>query len=365
MAAVILESLSKAYGEILAVDDVDLAIADGETLALVGPSGCGKTTTLRMIAGLERPTSGTIRIGDRVVNQLRPRDRNVSMVFQDYALYPHLNVYQNLAFGLKMRGWSRADIEQRVRRVAGQLTITELLTRRIDELSGGQQQRIALGRALVRAGDVFLLDEPLSNLDTQLRVAMRAELGQLRAEFPTTSIYVTHDQMDALMLGDRIAVMHQGRLQQIGTPTEVYQRPANRFVARFIGYPPMNIFPGTLRTENGSGVVQCQGFAMPIANRGGRARIAAGRVLLGVRPEDVHYRSDTTCKNWPHLTARVSAVRVLGGEAVADLTNDDIQLQIRVEQGAQLAADQQITAYLDPAKCHLFDAETGQRLWEG
>ena len=240
MAAVILENVTKRFGTTVAVDNVSLAIADRELLVLLGPSGCGKSTTLRMIAGLEEISEGTISIAGQQVNELAPRDRDIAMVFQNYALYPHMTVQQNIAFPLRMRRVAGSEIQQRVREAAEILGIAELLDRTPSQLSGGQQQRVALGRAMVRDPAVFLLDEPLSNLDMQLRSTMRQEILDLHKRLQVTMIHVTHDQVEAMTLGDRIAIMHEGRLQQLGTPGEVYDQPANRFVAGFLGNPPMN-----------------------------------------------------------------------------------------------------------------------------
>ncbi len=252
MAEVILEKVGKVFpGDIEAVKDFSLDILDGEFVVLVGPSGCGKSTTLRMIAGLEEITEGTIRIEDRIINDVPPKDRDIAMVFQNYALYPHMTVYKNMAFALKLRKFPRKQIDERVRETAGILGIEELLNRRPKALSGGQRQRVALGRAIVRNPKAFLFDEPLSNLDAKLRVEMRAELKRLHHQLGTTTIYVTHDQEEAMTLGDRIVVMKDGVIQQVGVPLEVYNRPVNRFVAGFVGTPPMNFLDGRLLSEGG------------------------------------------------------------------------------------------------------------------
>ncbi|MEO7118857.1 MAG: sn-glycerol-3-phosphate ABC transporter ATP-binding protein UgpC, partial [Candidatus Limnocylindrales bacterium] len=243
MASVTFDRIWKRYGDVVAVQDLNLEIADGEFLVLVGPSGCGKTTSLRMIAGLESVTEGEVRIGDRVVNDLQPRDRDVAMVFQSYALYPHMTVRDNLAFGLKLRHVAKAEIDRRVAEAARMTELTNLLARKPKELSGGQRQRVALGRAIVREPAVFLMDEPLSNLDAKLRVQTRAEIALLHQRLKTTVVYVTHDQVEAMTMGDRIAVMNKGVIQQLGTPQQLYENPRNVFVAGFVGSPPMNLLP--------------------------------------------------------------------------------------------------------------------------
>src|SRR5687768_11476517 len=269
MARVDLEQVTKVFpGGVKAVDSVDLAVADREFVVLVGPSGCGKSTTLRMIAGLEDVTSGTVRIGDRVVNDVPPKDRDIAMVFQNYALYPHMTVYKNMAFALKLRKVPKPQIQQRVIEAAKMLEIEHLLERRPRELSGGQRQRVAVGRAIVREPAAFLFDEPLSNLDAKLRVTTRAELKRLHRRLRTTTIYVTHDQEEAMTLGDRIVVMKDGAIQQADTPLRTYNHPANRFVAGFIGMPPMNFFDGTIRSENGELVFE-EGKLEGAASNGG------------------------------------------------------------------------------------------------
>src|SRR5258705_683708 len=276
MAAITLSKLNKHYGTLFhAVKDVDLEIADKEFVALVGPSGCGKSTTLRMIAGLEDITSGDIRIGSRVVNHLPPRDRDVAMVFQNYALYQHMSVYDNLAFGLRNKKAAEADIKAAIDRAAGMLGLHELLQRKPKQLSGGQQQRVALGRCIVRNPQVFLFDEPLSNLDAKLRAQMRIEIKRLHAEIPTTSVFVTHDQVEAMTLGDRVVIMRDGRIQQIGTPLQVYGKPANKFVAGFIGAPAMNFIDVTVHRENGATSGEAAGLRLTL--RGGHGPPALAR----------------------------------------------------------------------------------------
>src|ERR1700726_3844122 len=293
MAQVLIRSLRKMYDEVHAVKDVNLEIRDKEFLVLVGPSGCGKTTTLRMVAGLESITSGEVVIGNRVVNELPPMDRDIAMVFQNYALYPHMSVYDNMAFGLKMRKFARPDIARRVQEAAEILGIQELLRRKPRQLSGGQRQRVALGRAIVRHPQVFLFDEPLSNLDAKLRVQMRVELKKLHDRLGTTAIYVTHDQVEAMTLGDRVVVMKDGLVQQVGEPMELYNEPANRFVAGFLGSPAMNF--ATVKVNQDNGAIWAANAGMQIkappeyADRLGR--YVGQEVTLGIRPEDLHVAS--------------------------------------------------------------------------
>src|SRR5579859_3543462 len=285
MAEVVLEDVVKAFGEVVAVDHVSFTISDGEFIALVGPSGCGKTTTLNMVAGLIELTSGTITIGGRVVNDLDPKDRDIAMVFQNYALYPSKTVGENLAFPLQMRKVPRPEIEARVKRAADTLSIAHLLQRKPRQLSGGQQQRVALGRALVRDPKAFLMDEPLSNLDAMLRVQMRSELKRLHHEFSTTVIYVTHDQMEAMTMADRIAVMSGGTVQQIGSPDEIYDRPANSFVAGFIGSPAMNFLTGRVGTDGATTAIHGEGWTLPLspANAARAHKSSQRDVIVGAR----------------------------------------------------------------------------------
>src|SRR6476469_335214 len=294
MARVAMRSLNKKYDEVHAVIDVNLEIRDQEFVVLVGPSGCGKTTTLRMVAGLETITSGNISIDEKVVNELAPMDRDIAMVFQNYALYPHMSVYDNMAFGLKMRKFDKPEIAKRVQEAAEILGIHELLKRKPRQLSGGQRQRVALGRAIVRHPRVFLFDEPLSNLDATLRVQMRVELKKLHERLGTTAIYVTHDQVEAMTLGDRVVVMRDGRVQQVGDPMELYSSPANRFVAGFLGSPAMNFASVRVNQDNGAIWAANAGMQIkvpqPMVPRLGN--YAGKEVTFGVRPEDMHIASD-------------------------------------------------------------------------
>ena len=356
MAEVVFHRVTKVFdGSVVAVDALDHTIADGEFMVLVGPSGCGKTTALRMVAGLEKPTSGTIEVGGRVVNDLSPKARDIAMVFQNYALYPHMTVEQNIAFGLKMHGFPRREIGGRVREVSEMLDLHELLRRRPAQLSGGQRQRVAMGRALARHPKVFLLDEPLSNLDAKLRAQLRAEVKQLHQKVRTTSIYVTHDQVEAMTLGERIAVMDHGRLQQVGTPREVYARPANLFVAGFIGSPPMNL----LRAQVADGELRVAGM------RVGSADLAAGCTapVLGLRPEALRIRRDAATA--PVLPSVVDVVEPLGHEAVVHgrlADESETVVIIRLPASEEPRPGDVLELTFAPEDVHVFDRESGASL---
>ena len=332
MAPITFEHLTKRFDQTAAVDDLSLEVADGEFLVLVGPSGCGKTTALRMLAGLEEVTSGRILIGDQVVNHLAPGARDVAMVFQSYALYPHRTVYDNLGFGLRNRKMPKAEIDGRVRRAAEILDLGGLLKRKPKQLSGGQRQRVALGRAIVREPSAFLMDEPLSNLDAALRVATRAEILKLQQRLGTTTIYVTHDQIEAMTMGDRIAVMRSGLLQQVGTPEELYTRPANLFVAGFIGSPAMNFVDGAA----------LDGFG-------------AGRVV-GFRPE--HVRLGTN--GGVNFSARVEVVEYLGDEQLVHLALRETPVLAKLPVDQRVASGDEVTCSVPREKLHLFDPQTEQ-----
>src|SRR5438309_1506559 len=311
------EGVHKIFGIETAVEDLNLTVKAGEFLVLVGPSGCGKTTTLRMLAGLERPSYGRILIGDKLVNNLSPRFRDVAMVFQSYALYPHMNVYDNLAFGMRAHGASNELVAQRVKETADVLGLGHLLKRKPSQLSGGQRQRVALGRALIRQPQVFLMDEPLSNLDAGLRVQMRAELSRLHERFRVTTVYVTHDQVEAMTMGDRIAVMNAGRLQQVDTPQTLYDSPANMFVAGFIGSPRMNFVPGRLTTAQGRHTVEFLGTRVALVSGSQLSREPAeGRVTVGIRPEDLTWKRAAPPQNTLSVPATVDVVEPMGHEAL-------------------------------------------------
>ena len=357
MAQVILEQVSKTFpGGVQAVHPVDLQVAHGEFVVLVGPSGCGKSTTLRMIAGLEEATSGTITIGDRVVNDVEPRDRNIAMVFQSYALYPHMSVRDNLAFGLKMRKMARDEIVTRVGRAAEILGIDELLDRKPRALSGGQRQRVALGRALVRDPDVFLFDEPLSNLDAKMRVQMRTEIARIHHRLGATMIYVTHDQTEAMTLGQRIVVMKDGVVQQVAPPLELYEHPVNRFVAGFIGSPAMNFLPGKLVRRDGLVFIldhDERSLALP-AGFTPPDEALDRHLILGIRPEHVRVAGDD---DRPGFTAAVQVVEALGNETLLYFTVGGESFIVRTAGAVTPAIDQELPLALHPDGIHLFRAD--------
>jgi len=371
MARVVLENVTKIYpGGVKAVDNLSLEIADQEFVVLVGPSGCGKSTTLRMIAGLEEVTSGRIMIGDRVVNDVPPKDRDIAMVFQNYALYPHMTVYKNMAFGLMLRKVPKAEIDRKVREAANMLGISELLDRKPKELSGGQRQRVAVGRAIVRNPKAFLFDEPLSNLDAKLRVEMRAELKRLHRRLQTTTIYVTHDQEEAMTLGDRIVVLKDGVVQQVATPLELYERPANRFVAGFIGTPPMNFLEGRLLLEDGHIYFDegsCK-IRLPDDHKEQLGRFVGSSVVLGIRPESLSFKREGEFVGEDNaLPVKVLVVEPLGDRMdvyVSTASHDrivcrvDARTDVREGQGAPL--------YVDVTRVHVFEpGETGMNLTLG
>lgn len=358
-----LEGIQKVFARgVVAVRALDLQIPSGEFVTLVGPSGCGKTTTLRMIAGLERPTAGEIYFGGTRVTDLEPGDRNVAMVFQNYALYPHMNVYQNLAYGLRVRGTDRAEIDRRVREVARVLEIDALLQRKPRELSGGQRQRVALGRAMVRKPALFLMDEPLSNLDAKLRVMMRAELKRLHLELKTTTVYVTHDQLEAMTMSHRVAVMHDGVLQQYDTPTSLYNIPVNRFVAGFIGSPPMNFLPATLEPAIGGVSLRIAGSVLPlnIQQRNLLERLPVRpQIILGVRPEHLRFEPVGNPRTIP---ARVFVVEPVGAETYVDLLVDSARVIARVDADTAIAVDDIVGLSVEARWMQFFDPDSGQAI---
>src|SRR5450432_3179137 len=359
MGQVVLKGINKFYDSVHAVKDVNLQIRDKEFVVFVGPSGCGKTTTLRMIAGLEAISSGDISIDGNVVNELAPMDRDIAMVFQNYALYPHMSVYDNMAFGLKMRKFEKPAIDQRVREAADILGIGDLLHRKPRQLSGGQRQRVALGRAIVRHPRVFLFDEPLSNIDAKLRVQMRVELKKLHLRLGTTAIYVTHDQVEAMTLGDRVVVMKDGIVQQVGEPLELYNRPANRFVAGFIGSPAMNFADVTLADGNGRVTAEAQGLKISLPDAlASRARSKSGRkATLGIRPEDI--RVATAGDSADHcFEAEVEVVEQLGSEILLDTRVGPALMAASIDPESKVRAHDKLRLVLNPARLHLFDAET-------
>jgi len=359
MAQVTLENVGKKFDEVVAVRDVTLTVHDREFVVLVGPSGCGKSTTLRMIAGLEEITSGIIKIGDRVVNDVPPKDRDIAMVFQNYALYPHMTVYDNMAFGLKLRKFPKPEIQRRVQEAAEILGIQELLNRKPRALSGGQRQRVAVGRAIVRKPQVFLFDEPLSNLDAKLRVAMRAELKKLHDRLQATVVYVTHDQVEAMTMGDRIVIMKDGLIQQVGAPLEVYAAPQNQFVAGFIGSPAMNFIACTVTAQDGTLFFKAPGLSLPVPAGKSKA-IAAYRdkaVTLGIRPEGLH---EATPQDPPAsvFQAKVEVVEPIGHEIYLDVSVGNFEIVARVSPDTTYKMGQAIKLAASVEKLHAFDPQT-------
>ena len=384
MSEIRLEKVGKVYeGDVRAVDDVSLTIGSGEFMVLVGPSGCGKSTLLRMIAGLEEVTEGDIWIGDREVARLAPRDRDIAMVFQNYALYPHLTVAKNLGYGLKVRKTPKDEIDRRVRAVAGMLGLDELLNRRPGALSGGQRQRVAMGRAIVREPAAFLMDEPLSNLDAKLRVDMRAELARLHERLGVTTIYVTHDQVEAMTLGTRVAVMRDGTVQQVDTPQELYREPRNLFVAAFIGSPSMNLVDATLTDD----AVLFAGFRVPLADGRRPTEVSADTVVLGIRPQDFD-DARTADPSLPVIEVDVAVVEELGSathvlftieappvdvESVRAASDDRERATLlatdrralftaEVAEGTQVRPGERLRLALNPSKLHFFDPASGATL---
>ena len=397
MAPVTFSSVGKVYGDgTRAVDNFDLEVADGEFVVFVGPSGCGKTTALRMVAGLEEISEGEIRIGDRIVNDLEPRERDVAMVFQNYALYPHMSVYDNISFGLRMQKVKKGKIHERVTEISRVLGLDELLQRKPRQLSGGQRQRVAMGRAIVRDPSVFLMDEPLSNLDARLRVQMRAEIARIQRELSATTIYVTHDQVEAMTMGDRVAVLRKGVLQQTDEPQVLYDRPVNLFVASFIGSPSMNLLQASLERRNGSLAARIgpQELAVPSEVASARPGLAAyeGKTVgIGIRPEHVEDASIGPA-GAPRLRGKVLVMEALGSERLAHLELDArpvvteevleiaadadaavaADLQSRVERAAFVArfdaastarGDQEVEMTVKPERLHFFDLDTGQAIY--
>ncbi|GAA0580416.1 ABC transporter ATP-binding protein [Actinomadura livida] len=394
MAKIVLDRVDKVYsGGVKAVDGLDLEIRDGEFMVLVGPSGCGKSTALRMIAGLEEITGGKISIGDRIVNDLAPKDRDIAMVFQNYALYPHMTVEQNLAFGLKLRGTPKAEIKQKVREAAKMLGLEQYLSRKPAALSGGQRQRVAMGRAIVRQPQAFLMDEPLSNLDAKLRVSMRASLSQLHERLGVTTVYVTHDQVEAMTLGSRVCVLRDGQLQQVDTPQRLFDNPVNLFVAGFIGSPAMNFVSAQLSAGDGGAQVSFAGYTLPVPaaaidDRPGLRDYLGGTVVLGIRPSDFEDAAHAK-PEWAPMSVRSSVTEELGSEInviftidappvehkdTADLASDategeeDMAIPLvdnkalwtaRVNSRSHVRPNQHVDLAVDTRRLHFFDPTSG------
>ena len=363
MAEVVFKEVAKRYGDVSVIEGLNLEIRDQEFMVLVGPSGCGKSTALRMIAGLEEISGGEVSIGGRVVNDVAPKDRDIAMVFQSYALYPHMTIRENLEFGLRIRKTPQADIDKLVNEAAEILGIAHLLDRKPKQLSGGQRQRVAVGRAITRKPSVFLFDEPLSNLDAKLRVQMRAEISKLQNRLKTTTVYVTHDQVEAMTMGHRIAIMKDGKLQQVGTPLEVYEQPRNLFVAAFIGTPPMNFVKATV--ADGGGTLKAGTFSLPVP--ASLRPLVAGKdgtpLVVGLRPENVVDPSKPTRGETARLAATVEVIEPLGHEVLvyARLGGDDLVVA-KVDPHRAPAYDAKIELVVELDALHLFDAATERRL---
>jgi multiple sugar transport system ATP-binding protein len=351
MAELRLKNVSKRWGTYVGVDNFNLDIADQEFLVLLGPSGCGKSTTMRMIAGLEDVTEGEIWLGDRVINDLEPKDRDISMVFQSYGLYPNMTVYENIRFPLRVRKVPKAEHHDRVMKAATSVELLDFLKRRPAELSGGQRQRVALGRAIVREPKLFLMDEPLSNLDAKLRVSTRAQIKHLQNELKTTTVYVTHDQIEAMTLADRVVVMSQGLIQQVGTPTEIYNSPANTFVAAFIGSPAMNLIEGSI----GGGV-----FEAPNTRIEGLPSSHSGPITLGFRAEDANI-----VETGGQIGAPIYSIELLGEASMITYRIGDALVSVKAAKEYRAAINETVRAAVPPDICHLFDKSTGKLVWAG
>jgi len=354
MASVSIRNLTKRFGDVEVLHGIDLDIAHGEFIVLVGPSGCGKSTTLRMLAGLEEVSGGEIRIGDKVVNNLEPKARNIAMVFQNYAIYPHMSVARNIGFGLRTSKLPRAEKARRVRETADLLELTPLLDRRPSQLSGGQRQRVAIGRAMVRDPAVFLFDEPLSNLDAQLRAQMRLEVKRLHQRLGSTIVFVTHDQVEAMTLADRIAIMRDGRIEQLGTPDELYRTPVNTFVAQFVGSPSMNLLPGTLSDDGTVRLDGIDGFAAPW-----QGRASAREVMVGLRPDELRVGAPD---GGHAITGAVEIVERLGHDALVYLSAGGRTLIAKAEAQPGLGSGAAVTVSAPAEALYLFDRASGQAL---
>jgi multiple sugar transport system ATP-binding protein len=363
MAEVVFDGISKSFGKVEAVKDVNLHIKDREFTVLVGPSGCGKSTLLRMTAGLEEISKGKIYIDGKLVNNLHPKDRNIAMVFQDYGLYPHMTVYNNMAFGLKLKKRPKSEIEKRVKEASEILGIVDLLGRRPLQLSGGQRQRVALGRAIVRKPAIFLFDEPLSNLDAKLRLQMRAELTMLHERLQSTVIYVTHDQVEAMTMGSKIVIMNAGRMHQVGSPLEVYRFPKNRFVAGFLGNPPMNFLltrilakASRLFIEIGSSQVP-----VPVSKKKKYEHLADKEVIFGIRPEHVHEKTpNSDCPPEAVISARVNLIEPLGSETLLNMTSGQHRFVGRTGPLTRIELHQEVQVFIDMDEMHIFEKDGEQ-----
>ena len=354
-----LENLSKRWGKVVGADQINLEIDDGEFVAFLGPSGCGKTTTLLMIAGIYKPTEGTIRFGERVVNHVEPKDRNIGMVFQSYALYPHMTVFQNISYPLKLMKTPKKEMGERAQDVADMMDIGHLMDRKPAQLSGGQQQRVALGRALVKEPKLLLFDEPLSNLDARLRLSMRGEIKRLQIELGITSIYVTHDQVEAMTMADRVAVMKDGKLQAYSPPDELYDEPRTLFVASFVGNPPMNFLDVEVTRENGVYHAQAEGIDLTVSPERGEKAVGKGQVIMGIRPEDITISDDQG------ISGNIYGVEPLGRDDLIEVRIGETSVRVLTDPELGLKMGENPVLYFDPNNVQFFDPATEQSLlWQ-
>lgn len=367
MAKVTFENVSKFFSDVCVVNDLSFVINDREFVVIVGPSGCGKSTTLRMIAGLETISNGKVYIGDRIVNDIAPKDRDIAMVFQNYALYPHMTVYKNMSFGLTLRKVETAEIDRRVKSAAAILGIESYLDRKPKQLSGGQRQRVAVGRAIVRNPAVFLFDEPLSNLDAKLRVQMRSELKKLHQQLKATMVYVTHDQVEAMTMGDRIVILKDGILQQVGPPLEIYHRPVNQFVAGFIGSPSMNFIPGRVKMDSGRTFISSDAgdILLDDSFRENCAFENGQPVHLGIRPEDISLAGDPMPVNHVRITGNIDLVEAMGSETLAHFNAGSQHFIARMDGDSIVKTGDSVSLMFPQSKIHVFDAKTERTLRTG
>ena len=361
-----LSGLTKRWGDVYGVKDLDLEVEDGDLVAFLGPSGCGKTTSLLMVAGIYKPTEGEIFFDDQIVNELQPRDRRLGMVFQSYALYPHMTVLQNIGYPLKLKKMRRSEIRDRVQKISDLMGIGDLLDRRPAQLSGGQQQRVALGRAIVKEPSLLLFDEPLSNLDARMRLTMRSEIKRLQTELGITSVYVTHDQVEALTMADKIAVMREGELEAYDTPDELYDRPPTTFVASFIGNPPMNMLEVEVQPDGDAFVARREGLEVSVPRARANGAVGQGMVLMGIRPEDVHVEQTGFRPEEPAggsgIRGQVTGVEPMGRETVVEIGVEGNTLHALVEPTVRIAMHEMVRLDLDSDRVHFFDLETSQSL---
>ena len=362
MGKIVFKNVTKRFGKVIAVDHLNLRVKDKEFIVLLGPSGCGKTTILRLVAGLEEIDEGSIYLNDKLINDMSPKDRNIAMVFQDYALYPHMSVFDNMAFGLRNLGTPKHEIERRIKETTKLLQIGPLLERKPKQLSGGQKQRVALGRAIVRKPQAFLLDEPLSNLDAKLRIQMRVELRKLQRELGVTTIYVTHDQVEAMSLSDRIVLIKDGKIQQIGSPDELYDHPRNRFVAGFIGSPSMNFLECVLIEKHGKFVIDAKDFILPLRPEVAniiKDSASGAKLILGIRPEDIYI---TDSKQGSTISAQVENVEPLGFEVLVHLGLGQSTIVVRTRPKVKIRLNEEVNVLFDDEKVHIFDGKTQEAL---